>query len=131
MEITRQTSPLESKNSSSGAAHAPLGDAIRFWERNRVVYNLVLMGVVVGWITLTWPHFRPAMHLFPLFQLIVLGLIANVLYSAAYLVDVPMQSLGIVRHWQLWRWALWGFGTLLAFLLTNYWIADEIYPSVN
>jgi uncharacterized membrane protein len=71
------------------------------------------------------------MQLFQLFQLIVLGLIANALYCAAYFVDIPMQSSGSGRNWRRWRWALWTIGTILAFVLTNYWIADEIYPYVN
>jgi hypothetical protein len=108
-----------------------LADAIRYWERKRVVYNLILIGVVVVWILATWPHFRPAMHWFPLLQLIVLGLIANALYCAAYLVDIPMQSSNIRAAWRRWRWALWALGTLLAFLVANYWISDEIYPYVN
>jgi hypothetical protein len=108
-----------------------LADAIRFWERRRVVYNLILIGVVVAWIVASWPHFRPAMHLFRMFQLIVLGLIANAFYCAAYFVDIPMQSSDVRATWRRWRWALWTLGTLFAFLLTNYWIADEIYPYVN
>jgi|SRR5579864_1451933 len=108
-----------------------LTDAARFWERGRVIYNLILIGVVATWIVASWPHFRAAMHLFPLLQLIVLGLIANALYCAAYFADIPMQSSGAAATWRHWRWALWMLGTLLALLLTNYWIADEIYPYVN
>jgi len=108
-----------------------LADAIRFWELRRVIYNLILVGIVVAWIVASWPHFRPAMHLFPLLQLIVLGLIANALYCAAYFVDIPMQSSGAGASWRRWRWVLWTVGTLLAILWTNYWIADEIYPYVN
>jgi hypothetical protein len=118
-------------NPQSGPFRTSLADAARFWERGRVIYNLILIGVVATWIVASWPHFRPAMHLFPLFQLFVLGLIANALYCAAYFVDIPMQSSGIGGNWRRWRWALWALGMLLALLLTNYWIADEIYPYVN
>jgi hypothetical protein len=131
MEAAHQTGPAEFKEVPSRSFKERLADALRFWERQRLLYNLVLVGVVFVWFVATWPHFRPAMHLFRLFQLIGLGLIANVLYSAAYLVDILMQRSGVAADRQRWRLQLWVLGTFLAFLLTNYWIADEIYPFVN
>jgi hypothetical protein len=131
METTSRTDSHEFGKSPSGPFHSILADAARFWERGRVFYNLILIAVVATWIVASWPHFRPAMRLFPLFQLIVLGLIANALYCVAYFVDIPMQSSGVGANWRRWRWALWTLGMLLALLLTNYWIADEIYPYVN
>ena len=131
MEPTHRTGSPSFEKVPPGPFRELLADAIRFWERRRVVYNLVLIGVVVVWIIATWPHFRPAMDLFPLLQLIVLGLIANALYCAAYFVDIPMQSSSLGADWRRWRWALWTLGMLLAFLLTNYWISDEIYPYVD
>jgi hypothetical protein len=131
MEAAHQTGPAEFKESPSASFKERLTDAIRFWERQRVLYNLVLVGVVLVWFVATWPHFRPAMHLFRLFQLIGLGLIANGLYCSAYFLDLPKQRSGVSADWQRWRWQLWVLGTLLAFLITNYWIADEIYPFVN
>jgi hypothetical protein len=131
MDAIKRTDSRELGKQPSSPFKSSLADAARFWERGRVIYNLILIGVVVAWIVASWPHFRPAMHLFPLFQLIVLGLIANALYCAAYFVDIPMQSSGVTANWRRWRWALWAMGMLLALLLTNYWIADEIYPFVN
>jgi len=131
MESAQQAESAGFGNLPSSPFKQSLADAMRFWERKRVIYNLVLIGVVVVWILVTWPHFRPAMHWFSLLQLIVLGLIANALYCAAYFVDIPMQISGDGADWRRWRWALWTLGMLLAFLLTNYWISDEIYPFVN
>ena len=131
METINRTKSQELSKSPTGPFKESLANALRFWERGRVIYNLILIGVVATWIVASWPHFRPAMHLFPLFQLIVLGLIANVLYCGAYFVDIPMQSSDVRATWRRWRWTLWALGTLFAFLLTNYWIADEIYPYVN
>jgi hypothetical protein len=108
-----------------------LGDAVRYWEKGRVIYNLVLFAIVVAWFSLTWPHFRPAMNIQSLFLLAVLGVLANVCYSAAYLVDIPMQSSSFKNSWHRKRWALWLTGMVLAVVFTNYWIADEIYPYVN
>ena len=105
-----------------------LADALRFWEPRRIFYNLVLFIVVVAWLMLTWPHFRPAFTLTSLLFLVIMALLANVCYCAAYLVDLPMQLCAV---WRRWRWALWLLGTLLAILFENYWIVDEIYPFVR
>ncbi len=108
-----------------------LGDALRYWEPRRLVYNLVLAAVVVAWLVVTWPHFRPAFRLNSLLFLFVLGLIANVCYCAAYVVDIPLQSSAFGAVWKRRRWGLWLLGTILAVVLANYWIADEIYPYVR
>jgi hypothetical protein len=106
-------------------------EAARFWEPRRILYNFILFTVLATWLAATWPHFRPALALFPLFQFAVLGLIANVCYCAAYLVDVPLLQAGVGAAWKRGRWGLWTVGMLFAILLENYWIADEIYPFVR
>jgi hypothetical protein len=110
---------------------ALFSDSARFWETRRIFYNLALAVVVLLWITLSWPHFRPAFTLISLLQLAVLALIANALYCAAYFIDLPMQLLAFSPSWKRRRWMLWLLGTLFAILFANYWIADEIYPFVR
>ena len=123
---------------SSDAAGTPsarsreiLWDAIRYWEPRRVVYNLVLAAVVIGWLVSTWPHFREAVTLQSLLILSILATLANVCYCGAYAVDVPMQHTSFGAAWRRWRWGLWLTGMLFAVAVTNYWIADEIYPYVR
>ena len=106
-------------------------DAVRFWELRRIFYNLVLFAVVLAWLVLTWPHFRPAFTFTSLLFLVIMALLANACYCAAYLVDLPLQHSTLCVVWRRWRWALWLAGTLLAILLENYWIVDEIYPFVR
>jgi hypothetical protein len=106
-------------------------DAIRYWELRRVGYNLVLAAIVLGWIVLTWPHFRGAFTWPSLLVLFVLAVLANVCYCAAYLVDIPLQYSAFRNSWRRRRWALWLIGVLFAGVITFYWIADEIYPSVT
>jgi hypothetical protein len=108
-----------------------LGDSLRFWELRRLLYNLVLCAVVVAWVAVTWPHFRPMFDAHPLLLLAILGLLANACYCAAYLVDIPMQFSSLGAPWRRRRWTLWLAGMLLAILLANYWIVDEIYPFVR
>jgi hypothetical protein len=123
--------PSPSHSSQPPAFAALLADAGRYWERRRITYNAVLAGVVIVWVTVTWPHFESAFTWLNLLRLVVLGLIANFLYCAAYFVDIPMQLSAVSAGWRSYRWAIWLLGMIFAFVLTNYWIADEIYPYVH
>lgn len=107
-----------------------LADALGYWERRRIPYNLALALVVIAWVVLSWPHFRPAFHRSDLLALVVLALLANLCYCAAYVADLPMQFSSFRNPWRRRRWILWLGGLLFAVLLTNYWIADEIYSYV-
>ncbi len=117
--------------SGSSGWRENLAEAMRFWEPWRVVYNVVLAAVAAVWLVATWPHFRPALTLPSLVILSVLALLANVCYCGAYLVDIPMQRWVLGAGWVNRRWGLWLLGTILAIVMENYWIADEIYPFVN
>lgn len=129
---TQEPTPLPSSaDRSAGSFRALVHDAFRFWEFRRLFYNLALLVVVLAWLTVTWPHFRPMFSFNSLLLLFVLGLVANVCYCAAYLVDIPMQLSSIGGVWRSRRWLLWAAGTLLAIVLANYWIVDEIYPFVR
>ena len=130
METALPTQSQGFGKSPSGPFRAFLTDAIRFWEPRRVIYNLVLAVVVVVWLVASWPHFRPMFTLHSLLLLTILALLANVCYCAAYLVDIPMQSLSADALKRL-RWVLWVIGTLFAVVFENYWIVDEIYPFVR
>ena len=112
----------------------PFGDivrnCVRYWEFGRIGYNLVLSGVALGWIALTWPHFRPALTLQSALVMAVLAAGANACYCAAYPVDIAIQCVAPRGTWKRRRWMLWYAGALLAVILECYWIADEIYPAV-
>jgi hypothetical protein len=123
-------SPVPREN-SPGPSRGLLADTLRFWEFRRLIYNLVLVAVVFAWVAGTWPHFRPMFELHSLLLLAILALIANVCYCAAYPIDLLLQSSAFGSAWKRQRWTLWLAGALLAVLLANYWIADEIYPFVR
>jgi hypothetical protein len=117
--------------SPSGSFREFLAGAVRFWEPRRLIYNLVLAVVVVIWLVASWPHFRPVFTWHSLLLLSILALLANACYCAAYLVDIPVQSLFVGDARRRYRWLLWLIGTLFAVVFENYWIADEIYPFVQ
>lgn len=108
-----------------------LSSSARFWEPRRILYNFFLLATCAIWFAASWPHFRPALHLTYLFPLLVLALLANLCYSTAYLVDLPLLSSSVRSAWLSRRWILWIIGTLFALALANYWIADEIYPDFH
>jgi|SRR5277367_229034 len=105
---------------------ATLADAARYWEPRRIVYNLVLAAATIAWFAQAWPNFREEFTLQGIIPLAVLALIANILYCAAYFIDIPMQLTPFSAMWKRRRWILWLAGMLLAFVMTNYWIADEV-----
>ncbi|HKQ56840.1 MAG TPA: hypothetical protein VJY35_03140 [Candidatus Eisenbacteria bacterium] len=106
---------------------AAMLDAIRFWEPRRIVYNLALAAVAVYCVARTWPHFRPAFEPTTILPILVLAGLANLCYSAAYVIEMLVQASG---SWHRRRWILWLLGTLFAMAFTFYWIMDEIYPAV-
>ncbi|MGC2447343.1 MAG: hypothetical protein WA477_06850 [Candidatus Sulfotelmatobacter sp.] len=108
-----------------------LKDAARFWERQRLWYNGVLLLIIVLWVGLTWPHFRPAMNLLALGKMTVLAVLANLCYCAGYAMEGFIQVPVPQAYWRRIRWVVWVAGMLFAILLANYWIADEIYPDVS
>ncbi len=118
-------------NVPSSSFRGTVADAARFWEPRRLVYNSVLVAATVSWLLATWRHFRPALTLPSLAVFAVLALLANLCYSAAYLLDIPMQLSSLGALWKRRRWILWLAGTAFAVALANYWIADEIYPFVR
>jgi hypothetical protein len=106
-------------------------DAAGFWERGRIWYNLVLSLAVLLWVVKTWPHFRPALTLEVLGKMLVLALLANLCYCAGYVAEMFMQPVLPRASWRRVRQVVWVAGMLLALLLENYWIADEIYPDMT
>lgn len=106
-------------------------DIVRYWEPRRAGYNLMLVGLAIAWVAVTWPHFRPALTLGTLPKLLPLAGLANLCYCAAYVVDIPLQRSAFRRTWRRRRWVLWLAGTVFALVIAYYWIADEIYPFVS
>jgi hypothetical protein len=97
-----------------------LTSAIGFWERGRLAYNLVLLAVVAAVYTLGLPGSRQALQLDTGLQLFLLAAVANILYCAAYVVDVAVQFSAFRSAWLRKRWLLLAGGSLFAATLAQF-----------
>jgi hypothetical protein len=107
-----------------------LSDAIHYWELRRIVYNLALAAVVIAMAVAFWTHIRGSLSFELLLALVVLAVLANICYCAAYVVDLPMQLSSHAGTWRRWRWLLCAFGVLFGMALAWYWAGDEILPAL-
>ncbi|HET6914100.1 MAG TPA: hypothetical protein VFH71_12270 [Rhodanobacteraceae bacterium] len=107
-----------------------LSDAVHYWELRRIVYNLALLAVVVALAIVFWSRIETRLSFELLLGLVVLAVLANVCYCAAYVVDLPMQLSSHVGTWKRWRWLLCAFGVLFGMALAWYWAGDEILPAL-
>ena len=98
-----------------------LGNAIRYWEPRRIVYNLLLAAIVVVHYVMGLPFSRTVVQLNSLLLLFLLSVLANVAYCAAYLPDVFAQMSSARGSWLRYRWALFIVGLLFAAVLTHFW----------
>jgi hypothetical protein len=107
--------------------HALTG-AIRYWERRRIIYNVVLLaevGVYAGWLG---PG--PYSMTDALLALFLLAVLANVAYCAAYLVDIPAQLSGYKSQWIKLRIALFLVGLAFSVVLTHYFSSSLFGPDI-
>ena len=95
-------------------------EAIKFWEPMRIVYNIVLAIIVLIYFRLGLPHSREMVSANGISLLILLAVMANVAYCAAYLVDMFAQISGFREQWRTIRWGLFATGMLFAAILTRF-----------
>jgi hypothetical protein len=95
-------------------------DSIRYWEPRRIVYNLLLAVTVAIYYVHGLPFSKSVLTLDFVLILFVLAVVANVLYCAAYLVDVFAQGSGFRETWRSKRWILFSVGMLLAIIFTRF-----------
>jgi len=95
-----------------------LDDSVRYWERKRIVYNLVLITLVaVCWGPEIWETPSDPSLLGLLVVLLIFAGIANSLYCLAYPIDFLLQLTPVRATWLSLRWLLFTLGLLIASLL--------------
>jgi len=95
-------------------------DAIRYWERRRVLYNIVLALVVVVCFVYYLPASMMTLSLDTAQIIFVLAVLANIAYCAAYLADIFAQMSGLQQRWRAYRWVLFVIGMLFASVLARF-----------
>src|SRR5262249_50861037 len=104
-------------------------NAIKFWEPARIIYNLVLTGIVVVHFISNYPAAKAQVSLNFALGIFLLAVVANVAFCAAYLVDIFAQSSGFRDTWRSYRWVLFGIGTLFAAVITHFIASGMFGPS--
>lgn len=105
-------------------------DALRYWEKGRVVYNLALLVVTaVTAVTTVGVSVIETRHVtYCVIALVVLAVVANLLYCVVYPIDVFIQLSEFREAWRRWRWVLLVIGTLFACMLAAMIIASKLLP---
>jgi hypothetical protein len=94
--------------------------ALRYWEPRRLVFNLALTAVVAAHYFAAWPESRSFVNWDSFFVLFLLAVLANVLYCAAYVVDLFVQYSGLRAEWPRRRWIVLLTGTAFAAAIAHF-----------
>jgi len=95
-------------------------NAVRFWERARVAYNLVLATIVVGYFIAGLPLSKEQITFDLALGLFLLAVLANVAFCAAYPIDIFAQFTSFNAHWLRVRWTVLAVGVLFAAVITRF-----------
>jgi hypothetical protein len=95
-------------------------DAVRYWEKKRIAYNVVMALIVIGHFIYFLPDSANIFELDPLLMLFVLAVLANILYCSAYIADIFLQMTEFAEVWRNYRWTLLTVGFILAAIITRF-----------
>ena len=101
-------------------------DALSYWERRRLIYNLVLAAVVLGYFAAGLPKSVYAITVDRSLGLFALAVLANVAYCAAYVPDVFAQLAGLGERWRRSRWTVFAVGCGLASVIARGIVKGEL-----
>jgi hypothetical protein len=94
--------------------------AIRYWEPRRILYNGVLAAVVVAHFLIDHTGVKSVGLMEGSLVLLVLAVLANVAYCAAYPVDIFVQHSAYRDQWLNRRWILLLIGVVFAAVITHF-----------
>jgi hypothetical protein len=95
-------------------------DAIRFWEKARILFNITLAGVSIGTLFLLFGDFGRVFRYLGQQGLLIfiLAFLGNIAYCSAYPIDTLVQLSDYQKGWRKGRWILWLMGTAFACAIT-------------
>jgi hypothetical protein len=93
-------------------------DTIKYWERLRIVYNIVLGFIVIVFIVFGMYSDKETNYLQAVFSLFIMAVVANVLYTSAYVPDIFVQLSDYQHTWRKYRWILFLIGLVFAAMNT-------------
>jgi hypothetical protein len=105
-----------------------LTSAIGYWERRRIVFNIVLVAIVLVYFGIHYPASRMVLSVNFALILFVLAVLANVAYCAAYFVDIFAQSSGYREQWRKRRWIVFLIGVLFAGIIARFLVMGMFQP---
>jgi len=112
----------ESSSTSRPGFAELASNAIRYWEPRRLIYNLGLTTVVIAHVAATWPASKALLGWDVALGLFMLAVLANVVYCAAYAVDLFVQFSGSKTAWLRWRWVLLLIGCAFACVIAHFFM---------
>jgi hypothetical protein len=96
------------------------GDAIKYWEPRRLVYNAALAATVLVYFFRGYPASRHNLDVNLVLLIFLLAVMANVAYCAAYLADAFAQFSALDDQWRRYRWVLFLIGLAFAMVITRF-----------
>ncbi len=98
-------------------------DSIKFWEKGRLIYNIILTLIVIGFFIVGIMQGKKIAYLNISLGLFVLAIGANILYCSAYFIDIFIQLSAFQEFWKKYRWVLLVLGILLASIFA--WVVSN------
>jgi hypothetical protein len=95
-------------------------NALRYWEPRRLIYNGALGAVVLVHLALASPASRDKLSVDLVLGFFIMAVLANVAYSAVYVVDLFVQFAGLDAAWRVGRPVLLFVGTAFAATITHF-----------
>ena len=97
-----------------------LTDAARYWERKRIIYNLILAVLAIAcWAPDVIPG-GPVEWGLAFIVLLLFAIAANTLFCFAYPLDLLFQLSPLEKYWRKTRWTVFSLGLALASALALY-----------
>jgi Mn2+/Fe2+ NRAMP family transporter len=103
---------------NSPTFHDVLSNALAYWEKRRLLYNAVLVGIALLMFLVGQSETRSLLSVSGAVVFLMLAVAANLLYTVAYLPDIALQLSAYRESWLRWRKGLFWFGLVFAALLT-------------